>query len=112
MTCTHIQTTSSNFGGCAASFWTNNPRELRLLEALSQCSGLKREQLDRAIGASNSPDVVFRLRKDGWELPCERVNVIDRDGIVRKAGFYRFSDADRSRYESVGIKDEVHDVVN
>lgn len=101
----NTETKSRDAETATTSFWTNNPREARLLKALSRCSGLKRELLDQAIGASNSPDVVFRLRKYGWELPCELVRVIDRDGIERRAGFYRFSDADRARYESFEMKD-------
>lgn len=85
-------------------FCTNNPRELRLLDALSKSNGLMREQLDRAIGASNSPDVVFRLRSSGWDLPCQRLKVIDRDGVECRAGFYSLSDNDRVRYATSKTK--------
>lgn len=99
--------TSANFHLC-----TNNPRESRLLKALSQCNGLMREQLDRVIGASNTPDVVFRLRNRGWDLPCQRQVVIDRDGIKCKVGFYSFSDDDRVRYATSEMKDGLHHVID
>lgn len=105
MTRSNPQSITSALGTVTARFCTKNPRESRLLEALSKCKGLMREQLDRAIGASNSPDVVFRLRSSGWDLPCKRLKVIDRDGIARRAGFYLFSDADRARYENFEMKD-------
>lgn len=92
-------------------FCTNSPRESRLLKELSQCNGLMREQLDRAIGASNTPDVVFRLRNRGWDLPCQRRVVIDLDGIKCKVGFYSFSDDDRARYTTSKMKDGGHDVI-
>lgn len=107
MTRSNPQTIKSALGTVTTCFCTNNPRESRLLEALSKCKGLMREQLDRAIGASNSPDIVFRLRSSGWDLPCKRLKVIDRDGKKCRAGFYSLSDADRARYANSKTKDGV-----
>lgn len=46
-------------------------------------------------GAANLPDLVFRLRVLGFELPCERIKVEDRDGVVCRPGVYSASTADR-----------------
>lgn len=71
-----------------------NPRERRLLTRL--LSGpCDREPLDRAIGATNTPDVVFRLRARGFALPCERIKGTDRDGCQVRWGRYSLTDADR-----------------
>lgn len=76
----------------------SSPRALRLLAALLDGS-LSREALDRTIGASNSPDVVFQLRQRGFDLPCKRREVLDRDGRPCRIGVYSLtaSDADKAR---------------
>jgi hypothetical protein len=70
-----------------------NPRERRLLSALMS-GPLAREALDRAVGASNSPDVVLRLRRRGFEVPCELRDGLDRDGRKCKYGVYRLTGND------------------
>lgn len=67
----------------------SSPREIRLLRTLLEGTR-SRETLDRAIGASNSPDIVFRLRNKGFGIRCERREVIDRDGHVCRSGWYSF----------------------
>lgn len=64
-----------------------SPRERRLLAALLD-GPLSREALDKRIGASNSPDVVFRLRAKGFGIKCERVEATDRDGLTCHYGRY------------------------
>lgn len=78
----------------------NGPRMRRLLQRL--LSGpCDREALDRAIGASNTPDVVLRLRSKGFELPCESVKGIDRDGLAIHWGRYSMTARDMELAESV-----------
>lgn len=72
----------------------NSPREVRLLRTLLTLAEASREALDRAIGASNTPDVVFRLRAKGFTLPCDRREVVDRDGQVCRSGWYRLTPDD------------------
>lgn len=81
-----------------------SPRELRLLSAL--LPGKKsRETLDKAIGASNTPDVVFRLRKKGFVIPCEKVPATDRDGLPCRYGQYRLT-AEDSALAAAVLTDE------
>ena len=68
----------------------------RALDVLANGSRT-REELDAAVGASNSPDVVFRLRGDGWVISCERVSHVNRDGRVGWHGVYSLAPADRQR---------------
>lgn len=77
-------------------FYTDNPRHCRALALLLQRPA-KREELDRAAGCSNGPELVAELRRRGLELPCERVDAIDRDGRHCKPGIYSLSNKDRRR---------------
>ncbi len=77
-------------------FDTDNPRHQRVLALLLQRPA-KREEVDRAAGASNGPELVAELRRRGLELPCERVEAIDRDGRPCHPGVYRATAADRRK---------------
>lgn len=80
-------------------FYTDNPRHCRALALLKQRPA-KREEVDRAAGASNGPELVAELRRRGLELPCERVPAIDRDGRPCRPGVYRLTDADRRKVDA------------
>lgn len=75
---------------------TDNPRHLRALAVLLR-RPLSRESLDSVAGASNSPDLVAELRRRGLDLPCERIQFIDRDGKDCRPGVYSLSEADRRK---------------
>lgn len=83
-------TTANRFTG------TDNPRHQRALQALLTRSQ-PREHLDRIAGASNSPELIAELRRRGLDIPCDRVPVIDRDGLEVKRGVYHLSAADRRK---------------
>lgn len=84
----------------AAPFSTDNPREIRIIQALAT-GARTREELDRIAGASNVPDAIAALRRKGLEIPSCREPVPDRDGEMVYRGRYRFSDADRQRTRSI-----------
>lgn len=69
-------------------------RARRLLAALLR-RPRSRMEAGSVAGAANLPDLVFRLRGLGFELPCERIKVEDRDGVVCRPGVYSASTADR-----------------
>lgn len=75
---------------------TDNPRHLRALALLRQRPA-KREELDNRIGCSNAPELVAELRRRGLDVPCERIEAIDRDGRPCRPGIYSLTDADRRR---------------
>jgi hypothetical protein len=56
---------------------------------------MPREHLDRAVGCSNGPDLIAELRRRGLDIPCERVDCLDRDGKEVKRGIYHFTPLDR-----------------
>ncbi len=74
----------------------NTPRQYRVVTALYH-KPFSREEVDRIAGASNGPEVVRQLRELGWDIPCELVSHIDRDGLQGRHGIYRLSDDDRAR---------------
>ncbi len=75
---------------------TDNPRHLRALAALLR-RPLPRENLDTVAGCSNGPELVAELRRRGLELPCERINFVDRDGFICRPGVYFLTAADRRK---------------
>lgn len=101
---THMQT-----GAHSADVRTNvqtparrlTPRRTRLLAAL--LDGRKtREQLDRAAGTSNSPDVVMTLRRDfGLVIDCEHIKATDRDGEPCRPGVYSLRETDRAKAQAL-----------
>jgi len=75
---------------------TGNPRHLRVL-ALLLARPARREEIDRAAGAANGPDLVGNLRVLGLEIPCTRVPATDRDGRQCRPGVYSLTPTDRRR---------------
>ncbi|RYH62900.1 MAG: hypothetical protein EON54_08925 [Alcaligenaceae bacterium] len=75
---------------------TDNPRYLRAIAALLR-RPLPRENLDTVAGCSNGPELVAELRRRGLELPCERINFVDRDGFICRPGVYFLTTADRRK---------------
>jgi hypothetical protein len=80
----------------AAPFYTDNPREIRIVCALA-IAPRTREDLDSIAGASNVPDAIATLRRKGLDIPSCREPVRDRDGAVVYRGLYRFTDSDLQR---------------
>lgn len=78
---------SLNQSGRAIQQANCTPREWRAYQALSR-GPVWREDLDRAAGSTNSPDVVMRLRGKGLNIWCERVKRLDRDGNTCRPGRY------------------------
>lgn len=72
---------------------TNNQTELRALSALVEARGrgVSRKDLDKACGASNSPEIVRRLRVKGFAIHCEMRKTTNRFGDSVQAGYYTLS---------------------
>jgi hypothetical protein len=75
---------------------TDNPRHLRALAAL-ECRPMPRENLDTVAGCSNAPELIAELRRRGLEVPCKRINFVDRDGFICRPGVYFLTLADRRK---------------
>lgn len=84
---------ASKFSGTA------NLRHLRAIQALMQRARFKND-LQAITGASNTPELVAELRRRGLETPCEKVPVLDRDGLVTHPGIYSFNAHDRRKVNS------------
>ena len=75
---------------------TANPRHLRAIAALLR-RPMPRESLDKEAGCSNGPELVAELRRRGLEVPCKRINFVDRDGFICRPGVYFMTEADRRK---------------
>ena len=75
---------------------TDNPRHLRVIQAL-RARSRRREELDSIAGASNGPELIAELRRRGLDAPCHRVPAIDRDGFPIRYGVYDFTADDRRK---------------
>ena len=77
---------------------TCTPRELRLIHLLLRRPSVSREAVDSEAGAANGPDLVANVRALGLgkeHLPCTRIHVIDRDGVVCRPGVYSLTEPGR-----------------
>lgn len=73
---------------------TDNPRHLRAIAGLMR-RPMPREALDREASCSNSPDLVANLRRLGLEIPCTRIEALDKDGLPCRPGVYYLTYKDR-----------------
>ena len=80
----------------AAFLGTDNPRHLRVIQAL-MTRPLPREQLDKVAGCSNGPELVAELRRRGLKVPCTRTKKKDRDLFECWPGVYHFPQCDRRK---------------
>ena len=77
-------------------FGTDNPRHLRVIQALLT-RPLPREHLDQVAGCSNGPELIAELRRRGLKAPCERTKKKDRDLFDCWPGVYHLTEQDRRR---------------
>lgn len=75
---------------------TDKPRYLRAITALMR-RPVSRQNLDSIAGCANGPALVAELRWLNLEVPCERVEVEDRDGNTCRPGVYSFTESDRRK---------------
>ena len=76
-----------------------SPRQQRAINALMN-GAVMRENLDFIVGCSNSPELVAGLRRKGLEVPCERVERLDKDGNACYPGRYSFIPEDKATVQS------------
>lgn len=78
-----------------------NARDLRALQRLYAGPTL-REEMDRVVGTSNSPEYVSRLRKKlAVPITCDLVERVDRDGKACFVGRYSISEQDRAKVAAI-----------
>ena len=80
----------------AAFLGTDNPRHLRVIQAL-MTRPLPREHLDQVAGCSNGPELVAELRRRNLKVPCPRTKKRDRDLFDCFPGVYYFTPQDRRK---------------
>lgn len=85
-----------DFKSPASFLGTDNPRHLRVLQAVS-VRPIPREHLDSVAGCSNGPELVAELRRRGLEIPCTRTKKQDRDLFECWPGVYHLTLKDRRK---------------
>ena len=80
----------------AAFLGTDNPRHLRVIQAVT-VRPVPREELDRVAGCSNGPQLVSDLREMGLDMPCTRTKKLDRDLFACWPGVYHLTERDRRK---------------
>jgi hypothetical protein len=73
---------------------TDNPRHLRVLQAL-RVRPAPRKAVDSVAGCANGPALIADLRELGLEIPCTRTKAIDRDLFTCYPGVYSFTARDK-----------------
>lgn len=73
-----------------------SPRQWRAVRELLR-RNLSRLELDLVAGCSNGPALVAELRAKGLEIPCHRIDFIDRDGHLCKPGVYSLTKEDERK---------------
>jgi hypothetical protein len=66
-------------------------RQFRAIVVMMKFGPTWREALDKAAGASNSPQIVSELRSNGLSIECSRVECLDRDGAIVRPGLYELT---------------------
>ena len=64
-----------------------------------------REELDRRVGCSNSPELVRQLRELRLEIVCNKISVLDRDGKVCRSGRYELTPESLNTLREWGLVD-------
>lgn len=82
---------------------TFTPRQSRALAVLLPGQWITREQLDRAAGASNSPDLIQQLRRKlGHDaIETQHFDALDRDGKPCRPGRYRLTEQGGARLAQI-----------
>jgi hypothetical protein len=80
--------------GPAKFLGTDNPRHLRVLQAL-RVRPAPRTAIDSLAGCANGPALIADLRELGLEIPCTRTKAIDRDLFTCYPGVYSFTERDK-----------------
>jgi hypothetical protein len=80
--------------GPAKFLGTDNPRHLRVLQAL-RVRPAPRKAIDSVAGCANGPALIADLRELGLEIPCTRTKAIDRDLFTCYPGVYSFTARDK-----------------
>ncbi len=70
--------------------WIKGPRQFRALETLLSRDAISVKELGPLIGARNPAQIIFELRKQGFQeiILMERFHVTDRDGAPCFPGRY------------------------
>jgi len=79
----------------------NTQRQLRAIKALFENTRVPSFELQTKAGARNVPDLIGSLRRLGWDIPCTRETIRDRDGHKCRPGYYSLTESSRLQASEV-----------
>jgi|GEM_PF-3596751 len=82
-----------------------SPRQRRAVEALLN-GPISSLALRNKSGQLNSPDIIYRLRRNGFHIITERFKMADRDGKICRPAIYKLAPASRAKaIELIGAEE-------
>ncbi len=79
----------------------NTQRQLRAIKALFNSEKISSFELQTKAGVLNAPELIASLRKLGWDIPCIRETIKDRDGHKCRPGYYSLTESSRLQANEV-----------
>jgi len=76
-------------------------RQLRAIKVLFENKKAPSFELQTKAGVLNAPELIASLRRQGWDIPCTREIVKDRDGLKCRVGYYSLTDSSRLQANEV-----------
>jgi len=73
----------------------NTKRQLRAIRALFDSEKVSAFELQTKVGVLNAPELIASLRRLGWDIPCTRETIKDRDGHKCRPGYYSLTETSR-----------------
>lgn len=74
-----------------------SPRDMRLLKSLVERRRVYVNELRLEIGSLNPAQNALSLRKQGWKIQTDYINMRDRDGRICHPGYYWIDDSEKRR---------------
>jgi len=77
------------------------PRQLRAIKTLFDSEKVSAFELQTKVGVLNAPELIASLRRLGWDIPCIRETMKDRDGHKCRPGYYSLTESSRLQANEV-----------
>ncbi len=61
----------------------------RAIQAFVKYDAVSTHKMREIAGQENVPELMARLKRNGWKWECERVEMLDRDGKKCRPGVYQ-----------------------
>ena len=79
----------------------NTQRQFRAIKVLFENKKVSSFELQTKAGVLNAPELIASLRRLGWDIPCTREIIKDRDGHKCRPGYYSLTESSRLQANEV-----------